>query len=167
MTAPTRCRRWSSGLKFPPGFAAKRASILTTLGRLGDRRAAPFTAQALRDPVVSVAAFAAVALANCGDAECLPALRRYTSRILSLAAAGQLPASIPSVDPLLAQAARTRLLLGDDDAEQDLINSLLSDDLGTRRLAIDTLRHKHGDDKGFDPEASPVERRAAAARWQR
>ena len=154
------------GLKFPPGFAAKRASVLTTLGRLGDPRAAPFVAQALRDPVMGVAAHAAAALETCGDAECLPALMRYTDHVLSTAAAGQLPASIPTADPLLAQAARTRLLLGDPEAQQDLINLLLSDDLATRQMAIATLAAKYGGDRGFDPEAPAAERREAAARWQ-
>lgn len=155
------------GLKFPPGFAAKRASILTALGRIGDGRAAPFVAQALRDPVLGVAAYAALSLESCGDEACLPALRQYTSRILSTAAAGQLPDSIPDPDPLLAQAARTRLLLGDPDAEQDLVNLLLSRNTAARHSAIDTLRRQYGDDRGFDPDAPAAERRKAAARWQR
>ena len=128
---------------------------------------APFVAQALRDPVLGVAAHAAMALGSCGDAHCLAALRRYTARLLSTAAADRLPASIGLADPLLAQAARSRLLLGDAAAEQDLVGLLLSDDLATRRMAIGTLEHKHGDTKGFRAEDTARQRRRAAARWQR
>ncbi|MGE3172578.1 MAG: HEAT repeat domain-containing protein [Planctomycetota bacterium] len=155
------------GLKFPPGFAAKRASILAALGRIGDRSAAPFVAPALRDPVLAVAAYAAMALETCGDEECQPALRHYTSRLLSAAAAGTLPASIPTIDPLLAQAARTRWLLGDEAARQDLVNLLLSRDASARRSAIATLSLREGDRKGYDPDGPADERRRAAARWQR
>jgi HEAT repeat protein len=153
------------GLKFPPGFAAKRASLLVAAARIGDRRLAPFVAATLRDPVVAVAAHAALALESCGDAECLPALRRYEARLRSAAAAGTLPTSIPTVDPLLAQSARSRLLLGDETAATSLVNLLLSEDRSARAAAIEALRGG-GDDRGYDPDASAAERRAAAARWQ-
>ncbi len=153
------------GLKFPPGFAAKRASILTALARIADRRTAPFVAAALRDPVLGVAAYAAMALETCGDRDCLPALRHYVSRLLSKAAASDLPASIPSIDPLLAQAARTRLALGDATVMRDLVNLLLSDDRSARVMAIDALS-QGGDRRGYDADGDPAERRAAAARWQ-
>ncbi|GDY02759.1 hypothetical protein LBMAG49_20880 [Planctomycetota bacterium] len=153
------------GLKFPPGFAAKRASVLTALQRIGDRQAAPFVAAALRDPVFGVAAFAAAALETCGDPECLPALRRYEDRLRSAAAAKQLPASIPSADPLLATAARTRLMLGEVQAKEDLVYLLLSDSEAARRTAIGALQQKFGEDRGFDAAAEPAMRRAAALRW--
>ncbi|HLQ37743.1 MAG TPA: HEAT repeat domain-containing protein, partial [Planctomycetota bacterium] len=153
------------GLKFPPGFANKRALVLTAIHRIGDQNAAPFACQALRDPVLGVAAYAVQALESCGDADCLPALRRFQARVLSTAAAGQLPANIPSPDRLLAATARTRLLLGDDPARSDLVNLLLSDDDVARATAITTLQQKFGDARGYDAAAAPAERRRAAARW--
>jgi HEAT repeat protein len=154
------------GLKFPPGFAAKRASILTACGRLGEPGLAPFVAAVLRDPVFGVAAYAAQALETCGDDECLPALRRFEARLRTAAATSALPASIPSIDPLLAIAARTRLRLGDDDARGDLVNLLLSDDASARAAAIGTLTQHFGDPRGYDPNGSPGERLEAATRWQ-
>lgn len=153
------------GLKFPPGFAAKRASICTALGRIGSKEAAPFLSAALRDPVLGVAAYACQALATCGDPDCQPALERFQSRVLSAQAAGELPASIPHADPLLAQIARTRLLLGHNPARADLVNLLLSDDASARRQAIAALRERFGEDRGYDPDAEPAARRAAARRW--
>ncbi|HEX6809998.1 MAG TPA: HEAT repeat domain-containing protein [Planctomycetota bacterium] len=154
------------GLKFPPGFAAKRASLLTAIGRIADKHMAPFVAQALRDPVLGVAAYAAQALETCGDPACLPALVRFQERVRSLAAAGHLPASIPNPDTVLVIAARSRLLLGDEGARVDLVGLLLSDDAPTRGAAIEALRHKYGDARGYDPVAAPEERRRAVARWR-
>lgn len=153
------------GLKFPPGFAAKRASLLTAIGRIGDKRMAPFVAQALRDPVVGVAAYAAQALETCGDADCLPALVRFRERVRSLAAAGHLPASIPDADTVLVIAARSRLVLGDESARAELVGLLLSDDAPARTAAIAALQEKYGDARGYDPVAGPDDRRRAVARW--
>jgi hypothetical protein len=153
------------GLKFPPGFAQKRASVLAAFARLADRRTAPSVAPALRDPVLGVAHWAAAALETCGDAACLPALHRFEARVRAAAAARQLPASIPSPDPLLATSARTRLLLGEDDARGELAALLLSDDLGARQTAIGALRQRFGDDRGYAADAAVDERRRAAAKW--
>jgi len=38
--------------------------------------------------------------------------------------------------------------------------------LDARRLAIGALRDRYGDDRGYDAEAAPTERAAAALRWQ-
>ena len=46
------------GMKFPPGFAGKRARICEILGRIGHSDAAPALAAALRDPVIAVSACA-------------------------------------------------------------------------------------------------------------
>jgi predicted CXXCH cytochrome family protein len=153
------------GMKFPPGFASKRASLLTALGRIRDPMAAPFLCQALRDPVLGVAAYAAQALETSGDRDCLPALGRYQARVLSLATGGRLPAGIQA-DPLLAQTARTRLLLGDGRARTDLVSMLFSDDEQARRLAIQTLQETSGGDaRGYDPAAPAADRAKAATRW--
>jgi HEAT repeat protein len=154
------------GLKFPPGFAAKRASLLTAIGRIGDKRMAPFVAQTLRDPVVAVAAYAAQALETCGDQDCVPALVRFRERVRSLAAAGHLPANIPDADAVLVIAARSRLVLGDEHARAELVGLLLSDDALTRTAAITALQLKYGDARGYDPVADPDERRQAVARWR-
>ncbi|MCK5941756.1 MAG: hypothetical protein KAI24_07305, partial [Planctomycetes bacterium] len=127
------------GLKYPPGFAAKRASILAAMQRLGDRRAAPFVQPVLRDPVFGVAHWAAAALEQVGDEHCLPALHRFEARVRQAAQAGKLPKSIASPDPMLAASARTRLMLGDDDARVDLVTLLASSDAGARRAAIEAL----------------------------
>jgi HEAT repeat protein len=63
------------------------------------------------------------------------------------------------------QAARSRLLLGDQSAAQDLIPLLLSEDEYTRAQAIDALEAQFGDRRGYDPAAEESARRAAAARW--
>jgi HEAT repeat protein len=153
------------GLKFPPGFAAKRASVLAALQRLGDRRAAPFVHAALRDPVFGVAHWAASALEQVGDEHCLQGLRRFEARVRQAAEGGALPASIPSPDPLLASAARTRLMLGDSDARVDLVSLLTSADAGARRTAIDALAEKFGDRRGYDPDGDVGARLRAVGKW--
>jgi HEAT repeat protein len=153
------------GLKFPPGFAQKRASVLSVLSRIGDRSVAPFVAQALRDPVFGVAQWAAAALERVGDPECIPALRRFQARVAWAAAAGQLPKSIPGPDPLLATAARTRLLLGDELAKGDLVSLLWSADPAARQTAIAALAQQFGGDRGYRADAEAKDRLAAAARW--
>ena len=153
------------GLKFPPGFAGKRASILATMQRLGDKRSAAFVLPILRDPVFGVAHWAASALEQVGDEHCLPGLRRFEARVRQAAQLGKLPANIPSGDPLIASAARTRLLLGDADARTDLVSLLTSDNATARATAIGALEQKFGDRRGYDPTASAIERVRAAARW--
>jgi HEAT repeat protein len=153
------------GLKFPAGFADKRALICQALGRIGSDAAAPALAATLRDPVIAVAAWACWALEGVRDEATLPALRRYQSRLLSLANAGRLPASVGPVDQLLAQVSRTRLLLGDESARQELVNLLLSHEAAARHAAIGALQQYYGDRRGYDPDAEPAERRRSALRW--
>jgi len=153
------------GLKYPPGFAAKRASILAALQRLSDKRAAAFVLPILRDPVFGVAHWAASALERVGDEECLPALRRFEARVRQTAQLGKLPETIPSGDPLLASSARTRLLLGDEGAQVDLVTLLTSDNLTARQTAIGALAEKFGGNRGYDPKATAVQRLQAAKRW--
>ena len=153
------------GLKYPPGFAAKRASILATMQRLGDKRAAAFVLPILRDPVFGVAHWAASTLEQVGDEECLPALRRFEARVRQTAQLGKLPDSIPSGDPLLASSARSRLMLGDEDARIDLVTMLTSDNLTARQTAIGALAQKFGDRRGYDAAAPAIERLRAAGRW--
>ena len=66
---------------------------------------------------------------------------------------------------LLTQAARSRLALGDTRARPELVAALLSRDDAVRRVALDALRKKFGDDKGYDPLAPEEERAAAVKRW--
>jgi len=85
--------------------------------------------------------------------------------VLSLAASGRMPTHIQA-DQLLAQTARTRLLLGDERARTDLVSMLFSDDADARRLAIQTLQETSGGDaRGYDPVAPAAERAKAAAGW--
>jgi HEAT repeat protein len=152
-------------LKWAPGFADKRTAACRCLGRIGDERAAPTLVATLRDPVLSTAAWAAWALERVRDAATVPALRAYEQRIQSLAAAGRVPESAGPVDRLLVQSARTRFLLKDDTARTPLVGLLLSDDEYTRRLAIESLLERDGDDRGYEPDADLASRRAAVSRW--
>jgi len=152
-------------LKWAPGFADKRAAACECLGRIGDESAAPTLVATLRDPVVSVAAWSAWALERVRDPATALALRRYEQRIQSLAANGAIPEAAGPVDALLAQSARARYLLGDKSARDTLVGLLLSEDEAARRLAIESLLERDGDDRGYEPDADLAARRAAAARW--
>lgn len=153
------------GLKYPPGFADKRSRICAALGRIGNKHAAPYLAAALRDPVIAVAAWAAAALETCGDPEILPSLRRFQKRLLTLAANGLLPPAAGTRDQLHARVARTRLMLGDSRAKRDLVNLLLSNDGGARHAAIEALEARYNERRGYNPDATPNERRTAAKAW--
>ncbi len=100
------------GLTFPSGFVRKRALVCEALARIGDPRAAPALVGALRDPDLLVAGWACRALSTCGDAQCVPALRRWSRRLASLASGPQ-DRPVGPVDALLARAAWTRDRLGD------------------------------------------------------
>ena len=152
-------------LKFPPGFDRKRAQVCELLGRIGSREAVPALIGALRDPVVSVAAWAAWAIEQIDDPEALPAVQRFERRIHTLAAAGTLSPAAGSADALLAGAARARFALGDEDARKDLVRYLLSEDAAARRIAIDALRGIFGFDLDYDPEAPRADLRRRAAEW--
>ncbi len=153
------------GLKYPAGFADKRARICRVLGRIGDPRSAPALTATLRDPVISVAAWAAWALEGIADPATNLALARYEQRLRTLIANGQVPPSAEPSDRLLAQAARTRFALGEDSARHTLAGLLLSDDEATRRIVYEALERRFGESYGYDPAGDEVERKAAAARW--
>lgn len=155
------------GLKYPPGFAIKRAALCRALGQIGDRRAAPALASALRDPVLQVAAWAAWALEGCGDSQVIPSLRRYEQRLHTAIGLGTLPENFGPGERGLAQSARTRLLHGDDTARSFLGGLLLSKDDYTRRLAFGALVARYEEDRGYDPDAPEAERRDAAQNWIR
>ena len=152
-------------LKFPPGFAEKRRLVCDLLARLTDRRAVPALIATLRDPVISVAARACIALESIQDGNALPSVQRYEQRLHSLAASGRLPAGVGSADLLLAQSARARLALGEDAAARDLVTFLLSQDEAARLTAFLALKSLFGFDLSYDPSSTLQERRQAAARW--
>ena len=85
--------------------------------------------------------------------------------IRSLAATGRIHESAGPADRLLVQASRTRYLLGDESARDSLVGMLLSEDEPTRRLAIECLLERSGEDHGYEPDADLASRRAAVARW--
>ena len=155
------------GMKYPAGFAAKRSKLCEVLGSIGSKDGVPSLVAALRDPVIGVAAWACWAIEQIGDESALPAVQRYHSRLLSLAAAGRIPESAGAPDLLIAQAAAACHRLGDLRVEPDLIGLLLSDNAEAREVAINALRRKHGDDRGYEPKADLEQRRAAASRWMR
>ena len=77
------------------------------------------------------------------------------------------PAEVGPADRLVAQSARSRLVLGDETARNALVGLLLSEDEFARKLAIEALTAHYGEDYGHEPEAEPAARRAAAAKWTR
>lgn len=108
------------GLTFPAGFTRKRALVCEALGKIGDPRAAPYLIRALRDPNLSVSAWACWALESTGDASALPALHRYSRRLAGYADAHPDTAGTESTAKLAARAARTRAHLGDSTAAHEL-----------------------------------------------
>jgi len=155
------------GLKYPPGFAIKRGAICRALGRIGDVRAAPALGATLRDPVLWVAGWAAWALESAGDSASLPGLRRYEQRLHTAIGNNTLPPDFGPADRALAQAARTRLTLGDDSARNSLVGLLLSADSVTREISFGALQRRFGETYDYDPNAELEARRAAASRWMR
>ena len=153
------------GFKYPAGFAGKRAKLCGVLGAIGSRDAVPGLVATLRDPVVGVASWACAALESCGDPTALPALERYHSRLLSLAAAGKFPVSAGDPQLLIAQAAATLLALGDSSVVPDLAGALLDPSVEVRKVAIAALQKKFGEARGYDADAEAGSRAAAAARW--
>ncbi|MFT5051447.1 MAG: HEAT repeat protein [Chlamydiales bacterium] len=153
------------GLKYPPGFGSKRALICRCLGAIGDPRSTPSLVATLRDPVVSVAAWAAWALEGIADPATLPALGRYEQRVRRLISNDTVPSEAGSGDHLLVQVARSRLAAGDLSARHTLASLLLSETDFARRSAFDALREHYGEDRGYDPDADPAQRRTAAVRW--
>lgn len=107
------------GLTFPTGFTRKRALVCEALGKIGDPRAAPYMVRALRDPNLSVSAWACWALESTGDSAALPALHIY-SRRLAAYRDGHPDNDTAAVDRLAARAAGTRLRLGDAAAAEEL-----------------------------------------------
>jgi HEAT repeat protein len=154
------------GLTFPPGFAHKRALLCQLLGRIGSKTAAPFLAATLRDPVPAVADWACWSLERCGDDDTPAQLRCYANRVPAMLGVERGGGRDAPADFPLARAARVRVMLGDETARPELIAFLLSPNLDARRLAIGALRDRYGDDRGYDAEAAPAERAAAALRWQ-
>jgi HEAT repeat protein/Tfp pilus assembly protein PilF len=108
------------GLTFPAGFTRKRALVCEALGKIGDARAAPYLIRALRDPNLSVSAWACWSLESCGDPGAIPALRRYSRRLAAYADAHPGESGTESAVRLEARAARTRARLGDTTASHEL-----------------------------------------------
>jgi HEAT repeat protein len=153
------------GLKWAPGFADKRVFMCNALGQIGDKRAAPLLCYTLRDPVIATAAWACWALERVGEPAAIPALARYGQRLRAAALAGQIPEVAGTPELLLLQAARARLILGDEHARSEVIAGLLSKDPDVRRMALEALRKRFGEDRGFDPLAPDDERATAVKRW--
>jgi len=151
------------GLTFPTGFADKRALVCQALARSRQPDAAAFLVPVLRDPVLAVGEWACWALEEVGDAAALPALARYQARVLALRESEVTP---ERAQEMLARVARTRLLLGANDARDDLVGLLLASAPGARRLAIEALAERYGGRRGYDPDASDEERRAALEAWR-
>jgi HEAT repeat protein len=154
------------GLTFPSGFSEKRALVCQALGDIGDARAAPFLAATLRDPVVEVVEWALLALERIRDPSVLGQVRRLQDRIGILTGVGPSADDPSPADRVLARAAKTRLALDDASARVELENLLLSESSAARGIAIGALIEEFGEDRGYDPNASPPERRAAASRWR-
>jgi HEAT repeat protein len=154
------------GLTFPVGFADKRALVCKILGRIGSKEAAPFLAEALRDPSPGVAEWASWALERCGDEYSAAQLRAYEDRVPALVGDDRGVGQDAPADQLIARSARARLMLGDELARAPLVGLLLSRNAVARDVAIGALRDHYGEDRGYDPAAAEAERNAAAVHWQ-
>ncbi len=154
------------GLTFPTGFVRKRELLCDLLGAIGSKSATPFLVATLRDPTPAVADAACRALARCGDEDTAAPIRAYEMRVPASVGADRGAGANAPADALLANAARTRLVLGDEDARSELVAFLSSPSESARRIAIGALQDRFGEDRGFDPAGQPHERAAAAARWQ-
>ncbi|MBL8747732.1 MAG: HEAT repeat domain-containing protein [Planctomycetes bacterium] len=154
------------GLTFPAGFVRKRELLCDLLGAIGSKSATPFLVAALRDPVPAVADAACRALARCGDEDTAAQIRAYEGRVPASIGADRGAGTNAPADALLAGAARTRLMLGDEDARAELVAFLSSPSESARRIAIGALQERFGEDRGYDPVGEPRERAAAAGRWQ-
>ncbi len=154
------------GLKYAPGFAEKRAKICSVLGEIRHPDAVPALLTVLRDPVLSVSAWACNALERIGDREALPALRRYHQRLLTARAQGRIPASAGTPDDLVAQACKARLKLGDESAQEELVTLLLSQDTTAATTAARALRERLGNDIDVVPDAPLADRRAWVQAWR-
>ena len=154
------------GLKYPPGFSNKRALLCGVLGEIGHSDAVPALVATLRDPVVSVAAWACDSLAAIGDDSALPAMQRYHQRLLSLAARGGIPASAGTAESLIAMAAGHCYRFGDELVESDLISFLLSEDAVARGMAFECLSERYGAALEYDVDADLSSRRVSVERWQ-
>jgi HEAT repeat protein len=135
------------------------------LGTIASQDAVPGLIATLRDPVVGTASWACWALEQCGDQAALPAVQAYYARLLSLRGSGKLVQSAGDPDQLVAIAASCRLALGDPRVVPELSSGLLAENLDARKTAFAALKKKFGEDRGYDPEGTPSDRRAAAARW--
>ena len=92
-------------------------------------------------------------------------VRGLTKSFGGLIATNRVPPEAGPGDRLLAQAACTRLALGDDSARHTLAALLLSDDEYSRQLAFEALQHEFGEGRGYDAQADVAAWREAAARW--
>jgi hypothetical protein len=115
--------------------------------------------------VPAVTEWACWALESCGDTDTPAQLRSYEGRIPALVGEDRGAGQNAPADRLLARSARTRLLLGDLRARDQLVGLLLSPNAMAREIAIGALRDRYGEDRGYDAAAEPNERNAAVERW--
>lgn len=108
------------GLTFPSGFTRKRALVCEALGKIGDPRATPYLLGALRDPNLSVSAWACWAVERTGDEAAIPALRRYSRRLTAYADGQPSAVGVEAPERMVARAARARVRLGDETARREL-----------------------------------------------
>jgi HEAT repeat protein len=105
------------------------------------------------DPRPDVAASAVAALGATHDARLVEPLRAL---------------DWPSTDDraLQFERARTFVRLGDWSEIGTLINGLEDDSAWARGWCVQALREATGDDFGFNPQATPLERAPAVAKWK-
>jgi HEAT repeat protein len=150
----------AEALKWPPGFAEKRAGILRVLAANPDVDALPALIEASRDPVVSVALWAVSAIENLRDPNGLRAVQDFARRFEQLAVTRRVPSSVGHPDDVRALVARARVKLGDSVAAHELLALCLSHQPSARQAAEDALAEAFGTPSANEPSVAIDVRRA-------
>ncbi len=151
------------GLKWPAGFADKRAGLLRVLCEVPDADALPAIQEALHDPVLAVASWALRAAEVLGDPHAIPEVRELESRLDTLAAVGRVPGSVGHPEDLRVAIGRTLQTLGDDGGTRLLLRLLFSGEATARFHAEQALRAAFETERAREPlVAEEVRARLAA-----
>ncbi|HKE02085.1 MAG TPA: HEAT repeat domain-containing protein [Planctomycetota bacterium] len=128
------------GLKWPAGFADKRAALLRVVSERPDVDALAACIEASRDPVFAVGLWAVRALEAIGDPHALAAVVAYEHRYESAVAAGREPSALGHPEDVRVALGRARLRLGDPEGARLMLRLLFSNERTARDAAEEILR---------------------------